>query len=270
MDGAVAQVSAAARRAGRRGDWYLWAKEIGLYIDQDELVALLKDESERLLVVDTRDDDVGGGHVRGALHCPDGTFLHGGLDKVLSCVKERAGATDKPVTVVLHCMESARRGPRCARWLAEAVHAEEALDSPREWHRSELSAPAATVADSDAGGAGGAGATSCSTSIRTVPRIRVLRGGADQWIRRFWKDDRLVEGFDAEYWGWGGTSADASDMDSGELDGAAAHVDYSRPRDQPATEWSEAGADVVDRPGDSETERAQLQRREHVLASTTS
>ena len=37
-----------------------------------------------------------------------------------------------------------------------------------------------------------------------VPNVRVavLRGGFDQWVRRFWKNATLVQGYDDEYWGY--------------------------------------------------------------------
>jgi len=180
-----------ARTAGAM-DPYRWAQAAGLYIEQDELVALQDAErsqggSSTLLVLDVRDDDCGGGSVAGAVHQPDGTW------DVEAVAQLAAGKR----TVVLHCMESARRGPRCARRLHEYWAAE----------------------DADAGGA----------PAPARPRICVLQGGADLWVRRFWRDERRVSGFDQEYWGFGGD------------DDAPAHRDYVRPADQPATPWSTAG-----------------------------
>jgi 8-oxo-dGTP pyrophosphatase MutT (NUDIX family) len=180
-------------------DPYYWARDAGLYIEQDELAALLDRGDGRTLVVDLRDDDNGGGAIVGAVHCPDSSFD-------VTLVAQLAAGTS---AVVFHCMESARRGPRCARrlhefWVAAAAAAE--------------SAPAAPPPER--------------------PRICILQGGADQWIRRFWRDGSRVVGFDPEYWGFG------PQEDCGEADVAddGGHRVYTRPADQPATPWSEAGA----------------------------
>ena len=75
-----------------------------------------------------------------------------------------------PVLVAFHCMESARRGPRCAK-------------------RLELAIAAATEA-----------------VAKPLPalEIRILAGGFDQWIRRFWQDPEKVTGYDDAYWGYAG------------------------------------------------------------------
>merc|ERR1719160_1970468 len=104
--------------------------------------------------------------IRGALHLPDGSF---GVECLWELVQHalRAGAGGAASTaVVFHCMESARRGPRCARRLLTTL---EAL--PQE----------------------------------QVPpiRVHVLEGGFDQWVRRFWQDgDLRIQGFDDDYWGF--------------------------------------------------------------------
>lgn len=81
-------------------------------------------------------------------------------------------------------------------------------------------------------------------------QISVLQGGADQWVRRFHADAALVHGFDNEYWGF--YPFEGEDGETGaagaEAEAAAAapmHVLYERPRDQPATPWSERGSEAV-------------------------
>lgn len=181
-------------------DPYNWARDAGLYIAQDELAALLDRGDGRTLVVDVRDDDNGGGAIVGAVHCPDSSF------DVAAVAQLAAGKS----SVVFHCMESARRGPRCARRLHEF------------W-----AAAAAAAAESAPGAA-----------PPERPRICVLQGGADQWIRRFWRDGSRVAGFDSDYWGFGPQEG------CGEAEAAedGGHRLYTRPADQQATPWSEAGA----------------------------
>ena len=104
--------------------------------------------------VDCRDDDNAGGHVMGAMHNPDGAF---NVDLLV----------DKKGYVVFHCMESARRGPRCARRLHERLcllaNEDPDVNTPN------------------------------SRAARGGPTIRVLTGGFDQWCRKFWQDSELVE-----------------------------------------------------------------------------
>lgn len=133
---------------------YDWCKQKGWYVGQDELVSLLQSD-EIVLVVDVRDDDHLGGNIKGSIHVPDGTFW--------KTIGDTATLIKQGSTVVFHCMESARRGPRCAFRLHKYLSEEQ----PQ---------------------------LNCS--------IRVLRGGADLWIRRFFRDPTLVENFDNDYWGW--------------------------------------------------------------------
>jgi len=179
-------------------DPYYWARDAGLYIDQDCLAALLDRHDGQTLVIDVRDDDNKGGAIFGAVHFPDSSFD-------VAAVAQFAGAKS---TVVFHCMESARRGPRCARRLHDY------------WSAADRPGDAARPA--------------CSPR----PRICVLQGGADLWIRRFWKDASRVMDFDPDYWGFGDTDDTATESING-------HVLYTRPADQPATTWSTAGTTVA-------------------------
>ena len=101
-------------------------------------------------------------------------------------------------------MESARRAPRCARRLVVALDALRKDGCPLP----EL-------------------------------QVRVLAGGFDQWVRRFWRDELKVERYEDEYWGFaemaaaGGNSLWEDDL--------PAHSGYVRPDNQPTTPWSCAG-----------------------------
>lgn len=287
---------------GRR---YGWCRSTGLYIEREELIALQDDPTQAVVVVDTRDDDVVGGMIAGAIHCPDGSFAGSTVLKVINAATAAARAaadaaralTDKgvaqpsctahqtvdragldvntdplggnpasqsqpqcssdgsskahpgtpqkstaeavfgartapadrtqtgqpsadipPTTVVFHCMESARRGPRCARRVVVAL---EALDE-LEYARPQLA-------------------------------IRVLAGGFDQWARRFWNDPTRVVGYSEDYWCFGefaeadaaAAAAEQREEEESVDAGHPAHPLYTRPADQPATPWSEAGSGGV-------------------------
>ena len=80
----------------------------------------LRGGSSTLLILDVRDDDAVGGHIRNAHHFPDSTFASR-IDEVVDLIKEK-----KPTKIVTHCMESVMRGPRCARRLVEILAPEDA------------------------------------------------------------------------------------------------------------------------------------------------
>ena len=204
-------------------DPYAWAQRNGIYMEQEELAALLRDPHTfaRTLVVDTRDDDRAGGHIAGSLHCADGRFDAAAVH----AAAEGGGAEKVPpaaTRVVFHCMESVRRGPRCAQRLKRHLMAHGLM--PRY-------------------------------------RICVLKGGADQWLRRFHADAALVHGFNNEFWGFypledegegecAGEGAGEGGMAVTKREGqrrvaAPLHALYERPRDQVATPWSEGGSEAA-------------------------
>jgi rhodanese-related sulfurtransferase len=61
-----------------------------------------------MAVVDVRDDDYEGGHIKGCVHSPSASLLSGGVDQLREKLK------DTPV-VVFHCALSQVRGPKAAR-----------------------------------------------------------------------------------------------------------------------------------------------------------
>jgi len=62
-------------------------------------------------IVDVRDGDYKGGHIKGGLHYGSLTF-----DDTLPELVKKLGDTE---TVVVHCLFSQQRGPRCARKLLD-------------------------------------------------------------------------------------------------------------------------------------------------------
>lgn len=146
-------------------DRYSWCKLHEVFIHADEVAAQMRADPSAVLVFDVRDQDAIGGHIAGAHHFPDSTFPDR-LGEAVALVKDRA-----PRLVVFHCMESIRRGPRCAYRMRARLQDLRAAGDP-----SAASVPDATI-------------------------VRVLRGGADGWIRKYWRT-WLVDDFDNDYWGW--------------------------------------------------------------------
>jgi rhodanese-related sulfurtransferase len=149
-------------------DQYYWCRDRDMYVSREELLKRFK----RSVVVDCRDDDNKGGHIQNAIQLPDSTFNIKSVEIILREIEKKMknkkdeDDDDSTVDVVFHCMESARRGPRCARRFYEVLKI--------------LSLE--------------------STSSPDV-QIRVLQGGFDQWIRTYFGTD-LIEEYDDEYWGF--------------------------------------------------------------------
>ena len=189
---------------GSRGNWYSWAEEMGLYIEQSSLEDMMNDSDTKYLVIDTRDDDAQGGSIKGGIHLPDGKWDEKSSQKIL----DSASTTAKDTFVVFHCMESARRGPRCARRFLEYLINFLRIDY------DVINEPAALRNLEKYSG---------------IPRVRILKGGADLWIRHYHRRDSKVENFDDNFWGF-------DDIEP-EMTGEH-HVLYKRPIDQCPTPWT--------------------------------
>merc|ERR1712165_434103 len=71
--------------------------------------------------------------------------------------------TDHKTWVVFYCMETVKRSVRCARRFYDLVS---------------------------------------ESGDKNAIAVKLLAGGADGWIRSYWNDKRLVEGYDDQYWGF--------------------------------------------------------------------
>ncbi len=110
------------------------------------------------------------GHIMGSIHMPDGGDWSVQMPRLLSIIECMRDSSALPVTVVFHCMESIRRGPRCARRLFQEL----------------ASTPAKNV----------------EGDLAMQVTIKVLQGGADQWMRKFYLDSRLVQAYNNDIWGY--------------------------------------------------------------------
>eukprot|EP00803_Ostreobium_quekettii_P007139 evm.model.scf_1866.4 EVM.evm.TU.scf_1866.4 scf_1866:25197-26091(-) len=95
-------------------------------MEPQELAALLKSpDRERTLVLDVRDDDFVGGHIKGCVNLTSDHFDDDA--EVDAIIKEHCVNKDR---VVVHCMMSQRRGPACAARLADRVLASDLDPKP--------------------------------------------------------------------------------------------------------------------------------------------
>lgn len=81
-------------------------------ISSGRLISKLQ-EGAPLAVVDVRDDDRAGGHIKGSIHVPSHDFRRR-LPSLLIELKSKEA-------VVFHCMMSQRRGPSCASAFAKSL-----------------------------------------------------------------------------------------------------------------------------------------------------
>lgn len=167
-----------------------------MYITPEEVVSRLQSGNQDFLIIDTRDEDSAGGNIKGALHLADSSDWSLSMPVLLSAIAEK-----KATMVIFHCMESIRRGPRCARRLHNYFLENGEYDN----------------------------------EVSSVPELRILQGGADQWIRKFYKTD-LVEGYDDEYWAFEEfpphEQRHYDDGEDGTMKNMHTHTLYSRPSDQ--------------------------------------
>ncbi|CAH2355569.1 CDC25-like phosphatase Ych1p [[Candida] railenensis] len=117
-------------------------------------------EDSKIAVVDVRDNDFEGGHIKGALNFPSETFNES-LPELHKKVKE-TDAKD----IVFHCMSSKNRGTRTTIAYLDFINS--LPESERKLYESK--------------------------------NVWVLKGGFVQWQKDFGKDKQVTEDFDEDLW----------------------------------------------------------------------
>ncbi|KAJ1823110.1 Cdc25 phosphatase Ibp1 [Coemansia sp. RSA 2599] len=132
------------------------------YISADDLAKLVRDSSKipgtDYVVIDVRDEDYRGGHIRGSVNVP----AHELSKKAPALVRKY----EKVPLMIFHCALSQVRGPKSARIYGDAVQ------------------DALVAASRD--------------SPLFDQEINVLRGGFNSWLYRFKDTEpELIEAYDA-------------------------------------------------------------------------
>ncbi|KIW06016.1 uncharacterized protein PV09_03197 [Verruconis gallopava] len=138
----------------------------------------LSPQSEsKIAVIDVRDSDHVGGHIRGSIHAPTPT-LDWRMPELVRQLRDKE-------KVVFHCALSQQRGPSAAlRYL-------------REMERM-YPATAEVAAEDEVKDA--------QEAVATRPRkqkVYVLDGGFVQWQEKYGKDEKLTDGYVEEIWKYG-------------------------------------------------------------------
>jgi hypothetical protein len=134
-----------------------------------------------------------------SIHMPDGGDWSVQMPRLLSIIYECLETSGPPVTVLFHCMESIRRGPRCPPsflflplqplWCLCASLATGISSDPRRCARRLFQELKMSGQITD-------------EKLAMPFAIKVLQGGADQWMRNFYSDTRLVEAYNNDIWGY--------------------------------------------------------------------
>lgn len=141
---------------------------------------LLSPQASSVTVIDVRDDDYIGGHIRNSVHSPSST-----LDHQIPELIRKLGQQD---VVVFHCSLSQQRGPGAAlRYMRERQ---------RRGEKGEVADGGVTGAKTGEG-KGGEG----SEAGKGEQEVYVLDKGFVGWIKEgYGRDERLTEGFRKEVW----------------------------------------------------------------------
>ncbi|KAL2267149.1 hypothetical protein VTJ83DRAFT_4426 [Remersonia thermophila] len=137
-----------------------------------------------IAIIDVRDDDYIGGHIKGSRNVPSRT-----LDYMLPTLVRQLQDKD---TVVFHCALSQQRGPSAAlRYIRERERLLGAAAS---------NPPAGAAGEESTKTDGAAAGPSESGPAVKEQKVVVLDRGFVGWQEQFGTDERLTEGYRKELW----------------------------------------------------------------------
>ncbi|PKS07389.1 hypothetical protein jhhlp_005991 [Lomentospora prolificans] len=132
-------------------------------------------------VIDVRDDDHIGGHIKGSMNVPSRT-----IDAMMPTLLRKL---ESKQTVVFHCALSQQRGPSAAlRYLREV----ERLKSERSLSSSEAEAEATAEVE--------AASDAIQKAKDRGQKVYVLDRGFVGWQELYGEDERLTSGYRKDLW----------------------------------------------------------------------
>ncbi|KTW29625.1 phosphatase YCH1 [Pneumocystis jirovecii RU7] len=133
------------------------------YLEPERLSLKLKnsENKEKLVIVDVREEDFIGGHIKGALHIPSYQLP----SDILNLVQKTRNAKE----VVFYCSLSQKRyrGPAGAKLFLETQKVQQNTENLQK---------------------------------KELPNVYVLRGGFSEWQKKYGEDEKLTEGYNKELW----------------------------------------------------------------------
>ncbi|KAF9136716.1 hypothetical protein BGX30_010930 [Mortierella sp. GBA39] len=147
------------------------------FVDGAVVKDILEDKSKvpgkDYLIIDVRDSDYIGGHIRGSVNIP----AHDIRENLPTLIEEYKAVPQ----LIFHCALSQVRGPKAANRWAEALAARD-------------DAAAADVAATERA------AVEAANKGPLTQQVNILRGGFGEWQRQYKNDKNLVEDYVADYW----------------------------------------------------------------------
>ncbi|KAI5854245.1 Rhodanese-like domain-containing protein [Tricharina praecox] len=140
-------------------------------------ILLSQPTEEKLAVIDVRDSDHIGGHIKSSRHVPSGTLNYTAPE----LVRTLQGAEK----VVFHCALSQERGPSAA---IKYIRERERLMGPESVAKEALWIDDGEPAERDGKGA----------VLRQ--QVYVLDGGFVRWQQEYGTDERLTENYNKQLW----------------------------------------------------------------------
>ncbi|OAL48061.1 Rhodanese-like protein [Pyrenochaeta sp. DS3sAY3a] len=160
------------------------------YISRETLASQITSSPTQTLpsstaIIDVRDSDHIGGHIRGSTWVPSSTLDY----KIPELVRSLKGKE----VVVFHCALSQQRGPGAAlRYLRE-----------RERVVVEVGTKEGSKEGSGTGEETGEAEGKAREEKEKKQRVYVLRGGFTEWQEKYGGDERLTEGWQKDLWEFG-------------------------------------------------------------------
>jgi rhodanese-related sulfurtransferase len=162
------------------------------YISREDLSGqLLSSPSNNIAIIDVRDSDHIGGHIKGSTWVPS-SQLDYKTPELVRTLKDKE-------LVVFHCALSQQRGPSAAlRYLREK----------RRLDPDSVTESNGEVREREEEGKGDVGKEESGkevegTKAKKVQKVIVLDGGFTKWQEKFGEDERLTEGYQKDIWEFG-------------------------------------------------------------------
>lgn len=163
------------------------------YVSREELADKLRNSSsapqfpDNLAIIDVRDSDHIGGHIRGSTWVPSGELDYK-MPELLRTLK------DKEI-VVFHCALSQQRGPSAAlRYLREKRRLDPASTTVTK-DGKEIKEADRLEKEGEGNGE--------KDEERREQKVMVLRGGFTEWQEKYGPDKQLTEAWKKDIWEFG-------------------------------------------------------------------